>query len=144
MTRTVRADGGDAAERIIWNFEATDPSIAHRSRREIAERLGTLAGRDQMALADCELIIGELLANIVEHAPGPVCVELERRGDDLVLSVSDCGPGLVAEPRVTAPEGLVEDGRGLFLVRRLSRDLRFGRSLRGGALVTVVLPLRVR
>lgn len=127
-------------ERSVWRFHSSDPFTAQRSRRAIYERIADAARRDRQALGDMELIVGELLANTVEHAPGLVEVEFERDGDALVLTVSDSGPGLVVQS-TSLPGNDAESGRGLYLVRTLSRDVHFGRTSRGGTLVRVVLPL---
>ncbi len=137
-----RPAGTRPDRRWVWRFHSNDPSIAQRSRRDIALRFALAATDDPQGLADSELIVGELLANTVEHAPGLVEVEFEREGDDLVLTVSDSGPGLVAGPKSHLPsETFSESGRGLWLVRTLAREVRFGRTSRGGTLVRVVLPL---
>jgi PAS domain S-box-containing protein len=127
-------------ERTVWRFHSSDPLTAQRSRLSIAQKLSIVAYPEPQALADSELIVGELLANTVEHAPGLVEVELEREGTQLVLTVSDSGPGLVARPS-TLPAADSEDGRGLYLIRMLAREVSFGRTSRGGTLVRVVLPL---
>lgn len=136
--------GGFVAETASfgWRFHSSDAATAQRSRREIASRLGELSSARLEALADAELIVGELLANTVEHAPGLVSIDLRRTGHDVVLVVEDSGPGLPAVPPV-AGDGLSEDGRGLFLVRTLARDVSFVRSAAGGTLVRVVLPLGI-
>jgi len=138
--------GGFVAETAAfgWRFHSSDAATAQRSRREIARRIGELASARPEALADAELIVGELLANTVEHAPGLVSIDLRRTGRDVVLVVEDSGPGFQAVPPAVPPavgDGLSEDGRGLFLVRALAREVSFGPSEAGGTLVRVVLPL---
>ncbi len=63
--------GGFVAETAAfgWRFHSSDGATAQRSRHEIAWRLGELSSAGPEALADAELIVGELLANTVEHAP---------------------------------------------------------------------------
>ena len=128
--------------RSVWRFHSSDAFTAQRSRRAIALRIAQASKPDRQGLGDSELIVGELLANTVEHAPGLVEVEFEREGDGLVLTISDSGPGLVVGTGASSlPGSDAESGRGLYLVRTLSRDVQFGRTSRGGTLVRVVLPL---
>ncbi len=70
----------------------------------------SLAGHSATALA---LVFSELLQNALEHGGGEVLVELEQRGDHVVLAVADDGPGM-------APGGRV--GTGLSIVQALVRD----------------------
>ncbi len=130
--------------RSVWRFHSSDPITAQRSRRSIADRLEAMSAPDALALSDSELIVGELLANTVEHAPGLVEVELEVEGSEIVLRVSDSGPGLIEGSRKLPEEKLAEGGRGLYLIGLLSREMSIGRTSRGGTLVRVVLPLRLR
>ncbi|MDX6514633.1 MAG: two-component system, sensor histidine kinase PdtaS [Gaiellaceae bacterium] len=69
----------------------------------------SLAGSKATALA---LVFTELLQNAFEHGGDRVRIGLVERGDDLVLTVSDDGPGLVGEPQ----------GTGLSIVRALVLD----------------------
>jgi two-component sensor histidine kinase/putative methionine-R-sulfoxide reductase with GAF domain len=69
----------------------------------------SLAGDRATALA---LVFTELLQNAFEHGGDHVAIRLERRGDDLALTVADDGGGLVGEPK----------GTGLSIVRALVAD----------------------
>ena len=87
--------------------------------------------------------MGELLANAVEHAPGPVHVELAWRGDEPVLTVRDNGRGF--QPRARLPDDVFsESGRGLFLISAFARDVTSSTRLEGGTDVCVVLPFARR
>lgn len=88
-----------------------------------------------------ELVLGEALNNIVEHAyaegPGPIELWLDAGADGLAFTITDRG---LAMPGAVAPEGrlpagldgpladLPEGGFGWFLIRSLTRDLRYERS----------------
>jgi anti-sigma regulatory factor (Ser/Thr protein kinase) len=87
-----------------------------------------------------ELIFGELVANVVRHAHGAVEVRLELAGRAPVLVVRDHGPGLRWVPRGGSQDPLAECGRGLAIVRRLSRDLAVRPARGGGTVVRAVLP----
>jgi two-component sensor histidine kinase len=69
-----------------------------------------LAGQRATALA---LVFSELLGNALEHGGKNVQVELHRDGDELLMAITDDGPGIPAEPAT---------GTGLSIVRALVRD----------------------
>jgi two-component sensor histidine kinase len=69
-----------------------------------------LRGDQATALA---LVFCELFSNAVEHGAGAIGVELERRGEDILLVVSDGGGG---------PADGTVDGLGLTIARTLVRD----------------------
>jgi two-component system, sensor histidine kinase PdtaS len=70
----------------------------------------TLAGNSATALA---LVFSELLSNALEHGGPHVHVELTCPDGEVVLTISDDGPGIVGEPTA---------GTGLSIVRALVRD----------------------
>lgn len=105
--------------RPSWNFKSDDAAsaadaraafTAHLRRRNVAPQLVTVA----------ELVFGELVGNVVRHAPGPIEVELSWRADLPLISVRDRGPafeiGDIALPR----DAFTEHGRGLYLVSRFA------------------------
>jgi hypothetical protein len=69
-------------------------------------------------LAAAELIFGELLGNVVRHAPGPVEISLDWTDTLPVLHVLDNGPGFRSRrKRERLPvDDWSESGRGLFIV----------------------------
>ena len=90
----------------------------------------SLAGQRATALA---LVFSELLQNALEHGVGNVRIELAQRDGDVVLAISDEGPG-PGEPGA---------GTGLSIVRALvSDELRGTFDLRsdGGTRAEVVFP----
>jgi PAS domain S-box-containing protein len=122
-----------------WRFHASDAKAAHVARREVAEFLRGVCG-DGEATFQSELIIGELLANTVAHAPGLVHLVLEFDGETFDLVVRDSGPGLVfASPNL--PDTFSETSRGLFLIDTLSQDVSLQILPSGGAELRVSLPL---
>jgi two-component sensor histidine kinase len=90
----------------------------------------TLAGQRATALA---LVFCELLGNALEHGGERIEVELGRSGDEVVLAISDDGPG----------RSDADDGTGLSIVRALVRD-ELGGTLEllddGGLRATVRFP----
>jgi anti-sigma regulatory factor (Ser/Thr protein kinase) len=89
------------------------------------------------------MILGELLANTVEHAPGPVHVSLDCTGDAPAVFVSDNGRGFTLRAKLP-DDPLQENGRGLYLVSMLAKHLRVRYRLEGGTEVTAVLPMECR
>jgi PAS domain S-box-containing protein len=125
-----------------WRFHASDARAAHVARLEVASYLLRVCGETEETFAS-ELIVGELLANTVAHAPGLVELTVEFDGESPVLTVRDSGPGLQTV-RTTLPEDPFDErSRGLFLVHAMSAGVSVVPS-ESGAELRVVLPLRPR
>jgi PAS domain S-box-containing protein len=126
-----------------WRFHASDARAAHVARLEVASYLQRVCGETEETFASV-LIVGELLANTVAHAPGLVELTVEFDGDRSVLIVRDSGPGLEAL-RTSLPDDPFDEGsRGLFLVHAMSGGVSVVPSESGGAELRVLLPLRAR
>ncbi len=122
-----------------WRFHSSDAYTAHMSRLELAEFLRRLAA-DPEALFSAELIIGEILANTVEHAPGLVEIHIDWTGEKPVITARDTGPGL--DHLTDLPEdAFLEDGRGLFLIKTLAEEVTITPSKGYGTELRAVLPL---
>lgn len=65
---------------------------------------------------DCELVVSELMANVVQHARTPVTVRLVV---DTILRV-EVHDGSSIVPAMAEAAGDAESGRGLFIVEALS------------------------
>lgn len=125
-----------------WRFHASDAKAAHVARREVAEFLRRVCG-DGEETFQSELVIGELLANTVAHAPGLVHLVLEYDGEKFDLVVRDSGPGLeFSSPNL--PEPYSETSRGLFLIDTLSQEVSIQILPNGGAELRVSLPLTLK
>lgn len=95
----------------------------------------TLDGEPAVMRGDSRLLrrlVRNLLENATRHGQPPIAVELRREGSDLVLTVTDCGPGIPESQReqvftpFTRLSGKTEGtGLGLSLVRQIA-------SLHGG------------
>jgi signal transduction histidine kinase len=121
-----------------YRFHTADLE-ASAARRQIARYLERDASADS-DFGAAELIIGELLSNVIRHAPGPVRVWAGWEGPVAKLVVEDCGSGFEI-PR--APAGRAqENGRGLALVQAFARSLLVKHEPGRGTIVEVVLPLR--
>jgi len=105
-----------------WTFESQDWSKARSVRRDLLERLEARA-RNGSDVKAAELILGELLANVAQHASGRLDVALEWRVGNAVLHLVDRGTDFAAgSPRDA--DSLTEYGRGLWLIQRLGAQLR--------------------
>ncbi|WP_407563035.1 SpoIIE family protein phosphatase [Streptomyces sp. 184] len=91
-----------------------DPSALSDARDLVRRRL-TDWGLREMTLPT-ELIVSELLANAVRHAPGPIGLKLIRQSV-LTCEVSDTSH---AAPHLRHATSNDEGGRGLFLVAQLA------------------------
>jgi len=123
----------------LWSFDADDGRAAQAARDGFVRELRRSAS-DESDFAGAELIFGELVGNVVRHAPGPVDVALEWKDERAVLHVVDRGEGFTYEPS-SRVDLLREDGRGLWLVERVGRGLRADQLARFGNHIEVVLPV---
>jgi anti-sigma regulatory factor (Ser/Thr protein kinase) len=89
----------------------------------------------------CELILGEILANTVEHAPGLVEVRLDWTRAKPVAIVRDTGPGLEQYVARLPDDVLSEDGRGIYLVNALADEVTVRQAAGYGTEIRVVLPI---
>jgi HD-GYP domain-containing protein (c-di-GMP phosphodiesterase class II) len=122
-----------------FGFTASDVSLAVNARSLAVDYLRASCERESDLLA-AELIIGELLANVVQHAPGPVAMHIRRRGGEALLEVCDEGAGYPIN--LALPDDFAESSRGLFIIAALGRELRTFR--RGNQTVTsIVLPVQL-
>lgn len=122
-----------------WVFHSSDAFTARSSRLELVRYLQGFMRPDQ-DLFTTELVIGELLANTVEHAPGLVHIVIDWSGEYPLLWVSDSGPGLRSLDVCLPADLLDENGRGLWLVATCARDVRIEPDA-NGTIVHVTLPL---
>ena len=128
---------------LHWRFEAADARTAYSLRNDYLGNLQRVCTTEPDDLSMCGLIFAELIGNAVRHAPGPLSVSLEFRGEDVVLHVIDQGPGFDFEPSLPI-DIWAESGRGLYLVSRLARHVNVERLLGAGSHIAVVLPVRCK
>lgn len=128
------------ALRKSWNYDSRSSHDAHVLRRDIARFMRYFAPADG-DLFRAELIIGEVLANTVEHAPGTVHVEIDWTDLHPVITVRDGGPGLTHLAEMLPADPLSETGRGLFLIASLAVDVRVESVPGGGTSMRIVLPI---
>ncbi|HTU68946.1 MAG TPA: MASE1 domain-containing protein [Candidatus Baltobacteraceae bacterium] len=130
----------EIAPRERWSFHSSHAYSAHNARHEVMNFIRQFAGGNQ-DLFTAELILGEILANTVEHAPGLVNVDVDWSSDSPIVTVVDTGPGLDRFVALLPDDELTEDGRGLYLVKTLARDVRVESDRGYGTKLTVTLPI---
>lgn len=112
-------------------FDSTDEASFRNVKLALCERLSAIGYEE----ADCfiaEMILTELIGNVVRYAPGNVEVALQENGRNPVLHVMDRGPSFTYAPRL--PSSVYsESGRGLYMVRELSREFNVTQRVDGGS-----------
>ncbi|MBV8580223.1 MAG: SpoIIE family protein phosphatase [Candidatus Eremiobacteraeota bacterium] len=125
---------GDERE---WRFASDDGRTGAAVRREVGDLIARWTGRPEATFVS-ELAYGELVANAVRHAPGPVRVTTSTDGEGTAtLIVEDTGTGFTAHEHDATLDPFAESGRGLNLVRSVSDDLHIAPTALGGTRVTV-------
>jgi anti-sigma regulatory factor (Ser/Thr protein kinase) len=125
-----------------WSLVTPDAREATRARIAIREFLVQQADEDRSDLDSAELIVGELVANVIRHAPGVIGINVSWKGQEAVLVVSDRGPGVPAVRCV--PDQQATSGRGLLLIQALARGLEIDAVPGHGSRVIVHLPVHRR
>jgi anti-sigma regulatory factor (Ser/Thr protein kinase) len=125
-----------------WSFESADAGRAYSARDGLLAYLESHAdgGSDIEAAA---LIFGELVGNVVRHAPGPIAIDLSWERGVAVLRVTDRGPGYRWNGAARLPDSTAESGRGLFIVYKVALRLRVSRVRGNGTVATAWLPVRL-
>jgi anti-sigma regulatory factor (Ser/Thr protein kinase) len=136
IKRASAEDRGSA----IWSFtsDTAGDALKMRSACTSAFQDHCASQAQTQALAQ---VYGELVSNVVRHAPGRITILLELDGTTARLVVSDCGTGIVPQPKLPA-DPLSESGRGLFIAAQLAAELHITRNAEGGSLVCAAIPCR--
>lgn len=126
-----------------WHFQSADATDALRKRGAFTEYLRSQCTPESDYDA-AEVVFGELVTNVMRHAPGPIEIVLRASRDGAVmLEVFDSGAGFaIASP--PAPSLDLESGRGLYIVWKLCCRV-LSTKTRSGTKVSAILPvLRMR
>jgi PAS domain S-box-containing protein len=120
-----------------WMFETNDAGAAHQARHSFVAALRDGGLRSDRL--DCaEIVFGELLANVVRYAPGPIEVMFDWSEATPVLHFLDRGPGFTLAPKLPT-DVLSERGRGLYIVWSLTDDFNVTPRHDGGSHARAVL-----
>jgi anti-sigma regulatory factor (Ser/Thr protein kinase) len=122
--RQQASDGPDRDRRVALRWNATWDSgtvTAAEARAAVGDFLARVRASTRVPVPDhvaqdAHLVVSELVANVVRHAPGPcgLGLELPAAGDRLRISVWDTSP---APPRPRPPDGRRVGGHGLEIVQ---------------------------
>lgn len=135
---TALGSAAAAPQQRTWNIDAREESATRRLKRALLWHLGEVA-TPESDLCAVELILGELVGNVARHAPGEAKITLVYEDGYATLHVYDTGKPFQPSFNGT-PDLFAESGRGLFLVRAVSRDIKIERTESGNR-VSVVLPV---
>lgn len=124
-----------------WRFHSSDAYTAHTSRQEIVRYLRHMAADPDQVFTG-ELVLGEILANTVEHAPGLVEINIDWTGEKPIVTVRDTGPGLKSLRSQLPKDAMDEGGRGIFLIKSLAENVTVKPSPGYGTELRVILPVR--
>lgn len=123
-----------------WYFE-TDCARDALAGRPLLERYLMDHTREGSDLFPAVLVYGELVSNVIKHAPkSGVRVWLEPHRDKFALCINDTGGGFLPESAARKPDDQAESGRGLFIVRQVCDEVSFKRVKGNGFVVRAVLP----
>ncbi len=125
-----------------WNLSLDDARTAVDARSHFVAFLNGIQS-DPNFINTAELVFGELLGNVVRHAPGPVEISVDLNDESLVLHVIDSGPPLQAVERHLPEDVLSERGRGLFIVEQLASDVRIEHLENCGNHISVTMSRRL-
>jgi anti-sigma regulatory factor (Ser/Thr protein kinase) len=133
-----------AAVKHPWYFETDCPRDALAGRL-LLERYLSDHTREGSDLFPAVLVYGELVSNVIKHAPsGGLRVWLEPHRDKFALCINDAGKGFSERDAAKTPDDRAESGRGLFIVRQVCEEVSYGRYDGDGFVVRAVLPLSRR
>lgn len=138
--KRLHADTREQSLSKTWRFHSSHAQSAYAARHELTGFLRQHAAHE-CDLYNTELILGELLANTVEHAPGLVEVRIDWTADRPILRLRDSGPGLAELVTALPSEALAEDGRGLFLIRMFAERFEMQAAPGFGTEFIVELPI---
>jgi serine/threonine-protein kinase RsbW len=110
---------------LVLELPAVPESVARARRAVVAYGASHNADLDRLALATSEAV-----TNVIRHAyrgerRGPIRVEAQPNGEDLVVAVSDDGVGMAPDPDST---GL---GFGLPLIAAMTSEVKLDSSETG-------------
>jgi anti-sigma regulatory factor (Ser/Thr protein kinase) len=126
----------DARSRPVESLRIEVPAVADRLadiRRQLAGWLEPI-GVSSCGIADIVLVVNEACTNCIEHAyrdmaTGPMRVEANHIGDQIVVDITDHG---VWQPPPSQPG---TRGRGLAIMRAVSDEVHVEASPDGGTTV---------
>ena len=86
---------------------------------------------------DAHIVLGELVTNALTHSMDVFTLALRYHADRVLIEVWDCTD---ASPKVTLPDDLAVNGRGMFLVDALAKEWGVRPEKEGGKTVWAAVP----
>jgi PAS domain S-box-containing protein len=121
----------------VWSFTADDARAAVDARGSFVAFLRR-SRCDAEMVERAEVVFGELLGNVVRHAPGPVEIQLYCNDGPWKLHVIDSGDDFAAT--ATLPTDIMSElGRGLYIVQQLAKRVYVEHIANCGNHITVEL-----
>lgn len=121
-----------------WHFRSDDAMSAQAARSSFVSYL-VRNGFDEESTRGAEMAFGELVGNVVRHAPGPIEIDLSWQGNRPLLVVRDRGSGFTKTTFALPEDPFAESGRGLFLVTMSASEPSIRLRRGGGSEVSVYL-----
>jgi anti-sigma regulatory factor (Ser/Thr protein kinase) len=122
-----------------WSFVSADAREAGTATRRSVRNFLSEEACERCDLDAAEIIVGELISNVILHAPGPIGMHCWWEGATAILIVADRGPGL--PPVRPLPDPTATTGRGLLLIDALAKSVRFDCVPGRGTRIAVELPV---
>jgi anti-sigma regulatory factor (Ser/Thr protein kinase) len=114
---------------ITLDGEPRDVQLARAHARSVLGSIPPAAAEDVL------VVVNELVSNAVQHGVGPVTVAITLEPSEVVVAVTDHGPGT---PSFRQPTLEDEGGRGLRIVQRLTATWDVERAGDAKTITTVV------
>jgi anti-sigma regulatory factor (Ser/Thr protein kinase) len=119
---------------VEWSFDTRDAQAARAARIDFVKHVNRFFG-SSANVAAAELVLGELIGNVVRHAPGQALVKADFDDAGITIAVQDSGTGF-SEPAIPSPDDILsESGRGLAIVLKLADSLEVERQPDDGCCV---------
>jgi hypothetical protein len=103
------------AAKPSWHFRSDDAGSAGDARAALVAHLRR-RNLDPEVVNVAELVFGELVGNVVRHAPGSIEIDLQWRGESPFLIVRDRGRPFTLGGIGLPGDPYSERGRGLYMV----------------------------
>ncbi len=138
VLRIAASAGSKAAPLPGWRFATDSAAAAHHARDAFTRYLADRGLTSEEVFA-AETVFGELVGNVVRHAPGPIEIDVAWSGNDPTLFVRDRGAGFSPSEAGATPDLFAESGRGLFMIRMFAHELIVLTRAGGGSEIAVRL-----
>jgi anti-sigma regulatory factor (Ser/Thr protein kinase) len=131
-------DGAHGAGMVALD-QRFDRDSLYALRSAVAAHASSL-GAPSERVSHLVIIASELASNAIQHGGGQGRLRLWQTNGMLHCEVSDAGPG-IADPQGAggvAPSAFAPNGRGLWIVRRLTAGMKIESSERGATVLATV------